>query len=147
MNPGKIGQWAAKPHEYLISEPRGAFKKHGVFVIAPFQTGPLHIAGPRCWNGKQIAMQSEESKYQWPTLPNAEGPQPGSTKGLPPDFVPLHEERRTHISTRLMCAHMGRAEQTARGWACNEDGPLRPIRVNGRLAWPVADIKRLLGMS
>lgn len=89
----------------------------------------------------------EARTHQWPTLPNASGPRSGSSNGLPPDFVPLHEERRSHISTRLMCLHIGRKEQTARGWACNEDGPLRPIRVNGRLAWPVADIKRLMGVA
>lgn len=28
-----------------------------------------------------------------------------------------------------------------------ENGPLRPIRVHGRLAWPVAEIRRLLGVA
>ena len=64
----------------------------------------------------------------------------------PADFVPLHLETRTHVSTRVMCYHLDRKEQTARCWACHEDGPLRPIRINGRLAWAVADIKRLLGV-
>ncbi len=64
----------------------------------------------------------------------------------PIDFIPLDKETRTHVSTKVMCHHLGRQEQTARGWACHEDGPLRPIRVNGRLAWAVADIKRLLGV-
>jgi hypothetical protein len=64
----------------------------------------------------------------------------------PADFIPLDHETRTHVSTRVMCYHLGRKEQTARGWACREDGPLRPLRVNGRLAWAVADIRRLLGV-
>ena len=62
-------------------------------------------------------------------------------------FVPLDQEIRTHVSTKVMCFHLDRKEQTARGWACNEDGPLRPIRVNGRLAWPVDDIRRILGVT
>jgi len=66
--------------------------------------------------------------------------------GCPVDFIPLDKETRTHVSTKVMCYHLGRKEQTARGWACHEDGPLRPIRVNGRLAWAVADIKRILGV-
>jgi hypothetical protein len=66
--------------------------------------------------------------------------------GCPVDFVPLDKETRTHVSTAVMCHHLGRKEQTARGWACHEDGPLRPIRVCGRLAWAVTDIKRLLGV-
>lgn len=66
--------------------------------------------------------------------------------GYPIDFIPINQETRTHVTTKVMCYHLGRKEQTARGWACHEDGPLRPIRINGRLAWPVADIKRLLGV-
>ena len=65
----------------------------------------------------------------------------------PADFVPLHLETRTHVSTKVMCRHLNRKEQTARVWACLENGPLRPIRVHGRLAWPVAEIKRVLGVS
>lgn len=65
----------------------------------------------------------------------------------PPGFVPLCLETRTHVSTAVMCRHLGRREQTARGWACRENGPLRPLRVNGRLAWPVAEIRRVLGVA
>lgn len=67
----------------------------------------------------------------------------------PPDFVPLHIEGRTHVSTAVMCHHLGRQQQTARGWASAETHPegLRPIRVMGRLAWPVAGIRKLLGVS
>lgn len=54
-------------------------------------------------------------------------------------------EPRTALPTAEAAFHLNRAQQTLRLWACLENGPLRPIRVNGRLAWPVADIKRLLG--
>ena len=65
------------------------------------------------------------------------------------DFVPLDQETRTHVATAVMCRHLGRKPQTARGWASAETFPdgLRPIRVNGRLAWPVAGIKRALGVA
>ena len=66
--------------------------------------------------------------------------------GCPVDFIPLDNETRTHVSTKVLSYHLGRKEQTARGWACHEDGPLRPIRVNGRLAWAVVDIRRILGV-
>ncbi len=69
-----------------------------------------------------------------------------ATSGCPAGFIPLHLETRTHVSTAVMCYHLGRRAQTARGWACHEDGPLRPTRVCGRLAWAVADIKRILGV-
>jgi hypothetical protein len=68
--------------------------------------------------------------------------------GHPADFLPLDHETRSHVSTKVMCYHLGRKEQTARGWASAETFPdgLRPLRVRGRLAWPVAGIKRLLGV-
>jgi hypothetical protein len=74
---------------------------------------------------------------------------PGASQqsNQPFDFVALHLESRTHVSTNVMCYHLGRKAQTARGWACHENGPLRPTRVCGRLAWAVADIKRILGVS
>jgi len=31
-----------------------------------------------------------------------------------------------------------------RAYACLENGNIRPTRINGRLAWPVAEIRRLL---
>ena len=34
-----------------------------------------------------------------------------------------------------------------RGWACLENGPVRPIRINGRLAWKTDDLRRVLGVA
>jgi hypothetical protein len=70
-------------------------------------------------------------------------------KGYPADFVPLEFETRTHVTTAVMCCHLNRKEQTARAWASAESFPpgLRPLRVHGRLAWPVAGIKAVLGVS
>jgi hypothetical protein len=59
-------------------------------------------------------------------------------------YAALVHENRTAIDTNAAAFHLGRKPQTLRKWACHEDGPLRPIRINGRLAWSVADIKRLL---
>ena len=80
-----------------------------------------------------------------------------TTKGLtgtalvlaPADFVPLHLENRSHVSTAVLCRHLNRKEQTARGWASAETFPegLRPLRVMGRLAWPVAGIRKVLGAA
>jgi hypothetical protein len=73
----------------------------------------------------------------------------GVTGAPPPDFVPLHLETRTHVSTAVLCRHLNRKEQTARGWASAETFPegLRPLRVMGRLAWPVAGIRKVLGVA
>ena len=42
-----------------------------------------------------------------------------------------------------------RRPQTLRGWACAETFPdgLRPVRINGRLGWPVSGIKAALGVK
>ncbi len=62
-------------------------------------------------------------------------------------LVPLALETRTALPTAEAATHLGRAPQTLRLWACNEDGPLRPLRINGRLAWRVSDLRRLLGFE
>lgn len=62
-------------------------------------------------------------------------------------FPPLELENRPTVPTDQAAYYIHRQPQTMRGWACREDGPLRPLRINGRLAWPVADLKRLLGVA
>jgi hypothetical protein len=59
--------------------------------------------------------------------------------------VPLAQETRTSLPTCEAAFHLNRAQQTMRLWAMREDGPLRPRRINGRLHWATADIRRLLG--
>lgn len=68
---------------------------------------------------------------------------------FPADFIPLHLEKRTHVGTRVLCAHVDRKVQTVLGWASAETYPagLKPIRIRGRLGWPVAGIKELLGIQ
>lgn len=61
--------------------------------------------------------------------------------------VPLAQEVRANLPTNEAAFQLNRAQQTLRLWACNDDGPLRPLRINGRLAWPVADLRRLLGVA
>lgn len=48
------------------------------------------------------------------------------------------------LPTNEAAAAINRAPQTLRKWACLEDGPIRPIRINGRLAWKVSDLQKLL---
>lgn len=59
-------------------------------------------------------------------------------------FTPLALETRTAIPTDAAAHHLNRKPQTLRSWACLENGAIRPIRINGRLAWPVAAIRSLL---
>ena len=60
-------------------------------------------------------------------------------------ITPIEIETRTVVDTATAAIHLNRKPQTLRVWACYEDGPIRPIRLHGRLAWPVAEIRRLLG--
>lgn len=59
-------------------------------------------------------------------------------------FPPLEQETRSAIPTDAAAYHCNRKPQTLRAWACLENGPIRPVRINGRLAWPVAAIRKLL---
>ncbi len=62
----------------------------------------------------------------------------------PAGIVPLDQEHRTALPTREAAYHLNRKMQTMHIWACKENGPIRPTRINGRLAWLVTDIKRVL---
>jgi hypothetical protein len=62
----------------------------------------------------------------------------------PLQLVPLERETRANLPTPEAARHLNRAQQTLRLWAMRENGPLRPIRVHGRLAWPVAALRQIL---
>ena len=61
--------------------------------------------------------------------------------------IPLDRETRTILPTPEAAYHLNRAQQTLRLWAMRENGPIRPIRVNGRLAWPVSELRRILNVQ
>ena len=62
----------------------------------------------------------------------------------PQQFPPLESVNRPTVDTAAAAYYLNRRPQTMRGWACLENGPLRPVRINGRLAWPVSELKRVL---
>jgi hypothetical protein len=62
-------------------------------------------------------------------------------------FPPLESVTRPAVDTATAAYYLNRKQQTLRGWACLENGPLRPLRVHGRLAWSVARIKELVGVA
>ncbi len=59
-------------------------------------------------------------------------------------FPPLEQVTRSVLTTDETAFYLNRRPQTLRLWACYENGPLHPIRINGRLGWSVGDVKRLL---
>lgn len=67
----------------------------------------------------------------------------------PQPFPPLELVNRPTVPTEQAAHYLCRRPQTLRGWACAETFPdgLRPVRINGRLAWPVAGIRAVLGVK
>jgi hypothetical protein len=67
----------------------------------------------------------------------------------PSQFPPLELVNRPTVPTEQAAHYLLRRPQTLRSWACAETFPdgLRPVRVNGRLGWPVAGIKAVLGVA
>lgn len=56
----------------------------------------------------------------------------------------IQHQLRQVVTTAVAAKALNRAPQTLRKWACLENGPIRPIRIHGRLAWPVDEINALL---
>jgi len=61
-----------------------------------------------------------------------------------PVFAPMEQVTSPTVPTDQAAYYLNRKPQTMRAWACLENGPIRPVRINGRLAWPVASIRELL---
>lgn len=59
-------------------------------------------------------------------------------------FPPLSLVNRPTVPTAPAAYYLNRKDQTLRSWACFDNGPIRPVRINGRLAWSVQAIKDLL---
>lgn len=59
-------------------------------------------------------------------------------------LVPLDIEPRYALPTAEAALHLGFLEQTLRKWACTGHGPIKPVRLGGRLRWPVAELLRVL---
>ena len=63
-------------------------------------------------------------------------------------FPPLEHENRPTVPTEQAAYYLHRQQQTLRAWACRSGtGPLTPLRINGRLAWPVTELRRVLGVA
>ena len=60
-------------------------------------------------------------------------------------FPDIRTESRTHVPTNIAAHWLGRRPQTLREWSMT-NRHIIVHRVNGKLAWPVADIRKLLGV-
>ena len=63
-------------------------------------------------------------------------------------FKPLEQVTKPNLTTAELAYYSNMAEQTWRVKACYDTAPdgLRPLRVCGKLAWPTAGAKKLLGV-
>ena len=62
-------------------------------------------------------------------------------------FPPLEQVNRPNVPTEQAAYYLDRRPQTMRCWAMRDSlAPLRPLRINGRLAWPVSELRRVLGV-
>ena len=81
-------------------------------------------------------------------MPSPECQTPQARRAAEPiQLIPLAQEARATLPTAEAAGHLNRAQQTLRLWAMRENGPIRPLRINGRLAWPVSRIKELVGVA
>ena len=55
-----------------------------------------------------------------------------------------HPASLTHLDTRAAAARLGFAENTLRKWHCLGTGPIKPVRIGGRLRWSISEIDRVL---
>jgi hypothetical protein len=59
-------------------------------------------------------------------------------------FPPIEAVTSPTVPTDQAAFYLNRKPQTLRKHACYETLPIKPIRISGRLAWRVADLKALV---
>lgn len=62
-------------------------------------------------------------------------------------YPPLEHVQRPTVNTAHAAYYLDRSPPTLRDWACKGTGPIAPRNIGGRLAWPVAELKALLGVG
>lgn len=62
-------------------------------------------------------------------------------------FPPLESVTRPTVETAAAAFYLNRRPQTLRCWAVYQDGAINPLRISGRLAWPVSELKRVTGVT
>lgn len=62
-------------------------------------------------------------------------------------YLPLEQVTKPNLTTSETAYYLDRRPQTLRVWACLENGPMRPRRIGGLLAWPTSEVKALAGVA
>ena len=82
-------------------------------------------------------------------LPNQTMCEESPAQQYTPPYPPLEHVTKPNLVTAEIAYYTNQAEQTWRAHACRETYPegLRPRRIGGRLNWPTAEAKKLLGVK
>jgi hypothetical protein len=124
------------PHDQC--SPREEFTVHPT----PFAgVSPFDLVAP--WASAPATEPSSDIASS-PYAVVGQSPLPLATAPLLGLFPPLEKVTRPTVSTSTAAYYLNRKPQTLRAWACLENGPLRPVRINGRLAWSVSAIRALV---
>lgn len=62
-------------------------------------------------------------------------------------FPLLEQVTQPTVPTEAAAFYLNRKAQTLRCWASNQHSEILPIRINGRLAWKVSEIRALVNKS
>ena len=71
----------------------------------------------------------------------------GAMRRLQELYPALETVTKPNLKTEEAAHYLNRRPQTLRAWACLENGPLRPRRVAGLLAWNTNEVKALAGVA
>ncbi len=97
-------------------------------------------------SGALLALLSEAYPDLLAQLSERISAAPAST---PAPYPPLESVTKPNLTTAEIAYYANQAPQTWRIHACRETYPegLRPLRIGGRLNWPTAGAKKLLGVA
>jgi hypothetical protein len=60
---------------------------------------------------------------------------------------PLEAVQQPLLNTASAAYYLMAQAQTMRSWAARGTGPLKPVRIGGRLRWRTSDVKKLVGIA
>lgn len=131
-----------------------AYAEHELYLRLPQILERLPIAASTWWRWVQIGHAPKGIKLServtiWKTsdidaLVRQMQDGPAGRGHLRFKYPSLYDLTRETVTTEEAAYYLSRRPQTLRSWAAFENGPIRPVRINGRLAWRVADIKGTL---
>jgi hypothetical protein len=70
-----------------------------------------------------------------------------STQQFNAQYLPLEQVTKPNLTTAETAYYLDRRPQTLRVWASLENGPMRPRRIGGLLAWSTSEVKTLAGVA